>query len=539
MQLLVLGMHRSGTSATARVLNLMGAYVGAEGSLVGPTEENLKGFWERSDVRLLDDEMLAAAGGSWWRPPPPGFADDLRPSRRRRLEMRAREIVHRLEPFRPWAIKDPRLSLVLPLWRPALELPVALIVYRHPLEVARSLERRDELPIAAGIALWEIYNLSALAASATLPRVLVSYEALGADPVATVRRLREELAGLGIDGLRGARERELLGFIDPALYRQRARPGEDEGLLSPSQQALWGRLRDGSALAAAAPSPTAVVAPLAALEGVAPRRRGDAPRAQDPELLAEDLERHCHNLQTLLDWERGERRRLTTQADRLEAGRERAVQRRRLAEARREYDARWLLLEQNQRDAQRLAAIVEDLGEDVLGVLESRSWAAGDFLVNDLLKRLLRRPNRGLPWAPGRALEALASFRRWREEAHRRWHAATAALPDPGTADAGDPEEGLAALRRSSAPLDEALRSSFAELAQLAGWVEQLDRDLDWILDSWRWRAGRALAAGGPVPRRSRRRLAVLHSRGILWGAEARGRQLLGEGGEWLAPAEG
>ena len=55
MQLIVLGMHRSGTSVLARLLNLMGAYFGPEGSSTGANEENHKGFWERRDVRNLND----------------------------------------------------------------------------------------------------------------------------------------------------------------------------------------------------------------------------------------------------------------------------------------------------------------------------------------------------------------------------------------------------------------------------------------------------------------------------------------------------
>ena len=46
MQLIVLGMHRSGTSVLARMLNLMGAYFGAEGASTGASKENPKGFWD-------------------------------------------------------------------------------------------------------------------------------------------------------------------------------------------------------------------------------------------------------------------------------------------------------------------------------------------------------------------------------------------------------------------------------------------------------------------------------------------------------------
>ena len=65
MQVFILGMHRSGTSALARVLNLMGLYFGGENVGTGRSAENIKGFWERRDVRDLNDAILATAGCDW------------------------------------------------------------------------------------------------------------------------------------------------------------------------------------------------------------------------------------------------------------------------------------------------------------------------------------------------------------------------------------------------------------------------------------------------------------------------------------------
>lgn len=51
MQLVILGMHRSGTSGVTRLLNMAGAYFGPPGIATDANEENPKGFWERRDVR--------------------------------------------------------------------------------------------------------------------------------------------------------------------------------------------------------------------------------------------------------------------------------------------------------------------------------------------------------------------------------------------------------------------------------------------------------------------------------------------------------
>src|SRR4029077_11102869 len=67
MQILVLGMHRSGTSVVARLLNTIGLYFAPEGVSTGANQENPKGFWERRDVRVLNDMVLHAAGADWHR----------------------------------------------------------------------------------------------------------------------------------------------------------------------------------------------------------------------------------------------------------------------------------------------------------------------------------------------------------------------------------------------------------------------------------------------------------------------------------------
>ena len=65
MQVFILGMHRSGTSALARVLNLMGLYFGDEEASTGRSAENEKGFWERRDVRMINDSILFTSACDW------------------------------------------------------------------------------------------------------------------------------------------------------------------------------------------------------------------------------------------------------------------------------------------------------------------------------------------------------------------------------------------------------------------------------------------------------------------------------------------
>jgi len=245
MQILVLGMHRSGTSAVSRVLNMMGAYFGPEGISTGFGEQNPKGFWERRDVRKLTDQILHAQSSDWWKPStfdpsamPPEARDPLRGS--------LRELVHSLDANRPWFLKDPRLCLELPLWLEELECPVIVLCYRQPLQVASSLRVRNGFPLAAGIALWERYLLDALRFSAGLPRVLVQHLDLLEEPVATVRRLLAGLEAAGVRGLHEPSEVELTSFIDPKLFRQREGDERLREWLTPFQLELHERLAAGS-----------------------------------------------------------------------------------------------------------------------------------------------------------------------------------------------------------------------------------------------------------------------------------------------------
>jgi len=277
MQIVVLGMHRSGTSMVTGLIHRMGAYFGSEDSATGASAENAKGFWERRDVRDLNDALLWSAGCDWHEVS--RFRPGAVPARaRRRFDAAARRLIGGLDAHRPWVIKEPRLCLLFPLWRPLLEAPACVLVYRCPLAVARSLAKRNGFPLPFGIALWERYVRDALSASAGLPRLLVGYEEVLADPVTACRRLRRRLAGLGVEGLRDPGREEILRFADPSLQHHRDAGGRRQELLNPEQLRLFQALEDGTALDWEDGGATSAEARriLAREEG-----RGGGPRAAD------------------------------------------------------------------------------------------------------------------------------------------------------------------------------------------------------------------------------------------------------------------
>lgn len=271
MQLMVLGMHRSGTSALARVLNLMGVYFGPEGISTGANEENPKGFWERRDVRALNDSTLHAVGCDWDRVS--AFdAGSLPGSVAEEFRTRGSKLILEMDAHRPWFIKEPRLCLLLPLWLQLLEAPVCIHIHRHPVEVAASLLTRNEMPMPVGLALWEKYVSSALAASAGLPAVNVSHHKLMTDPMPEVERLFVALVESGVPGLRMPSNRELGAFIDPKLYRERSSHKELREFAQASQVEMFKTVEAGLSQAQsiiAKPSQE-TIARLAAYESLLP-----------------------------------------------------------------------------------------------------------------------------------------------------------------------------------------------------------------------------------------------------------------------------
>lgn len=184
-------MHRSGTSAITQVLALAGASL-PENVMPGD-EHNAKGYFEPWRIAIFNDQRLRAAGGAWDDP----FIHPYRPldpRDERRWITRATDLFD--EEFagaRHPLMKDPRVSVLAPLWRTVLEdlgLTARVVIpVRHPLEVAGSLAKRDGFPIEKSVLLWVAYLLSAERYSRDLPRAIVPYGGLLSDWRAQVARI--------------------------------------------------------------------------------------------------------------------------------------------------------------------------------------------------------------------------------------------------------------------------------------------------------------------------------------------------------------
>jgi hypothetical protein len=221
--ILVAGMHRSGTSAATRMINLLGADVTRK---LAPPQAgiNERGFWESTAIFPIHDEMLLGLGSAWddSLPLPDGWLESevVRQAKAKLLA----EINADFSNSQVFVVKDPRLARLLPLWLEMLdELGVESIIvvpFRHPLEVAQSLAKRDRLPTAASLLLYTRSNLEVELASRGRPRVLVPYEQLLADWRRFAARLRE-IMGSRLPPPSAAAAAEIDNFLAPDLHHEK------------------------------------------------------------------------------------------------------------------------------------------------------------------------------------------------------------------------------------------------------------------------------------------------------------------------------
>ena len=178
--ILVLGMHRSGTSALAGVLSKLGCEVPAH--QMAPSRSNEKGFFESTAVRDFNEELLTSAGSSW---------DDLTPFHEEWLHSpsapafldRAVSVLEKeLGNAQLFVLKDPRICRLVPFWMEALGRfgctvkPVLTI--RNPLEVGHSLVTKKNFSEPVGQMLWLRHALDAERATRGMVRFHTSFEEL-------------------------------------------------------------------------------------------------------------------------------------------------------------------------------------------------------------------------------------------------------------------------------------------------------------------------------------------------------------------------
>lgn len=185
---IIAGMHRSGTSMITQILQRAGLYLGKEDELLGPSPDNGKGHMENLQFLSLNEKILSKLGGGWDFPPPlvDGWENS---SQLDPLRQEAEKIIKQFDHFPFWGWKDPRNTLLLPFWRTLL--PGVKIIYclRNPVEVAKSLHKRNYFSYPASMNLWLKYNHIFLRSNEASDYIITHYDAWFYHPTEELSRI--------------------------------------------------------------------------------------------------------------------------------------------------------------------------------------------------------------------------------------------------------------------------------------------------------------------------------------------------------------
>lgn len=216
----VLGMHRSGTSAIAHALSLLGVDLGSK--LHPPGFDNPKGFWEDSEVVAINEDLLKAINSSYdqldlaW----DGVFGDQ--DAINDLRIRATSLLsERLATHTIWGFKDPRTCRLIRFWKPIIESSGAecrvVLALRNPLSSAISLQKRNGLPIEKGCFLWLQHVLPSVLDPLGKKTVAVDYDLLMQSPFEQLTRIAKGL-GFGLASEDDAQVAEYVqDFLDDGL----------------------------------------------------------------------------------------------------------------------------------------------------------------------------------------------------------------------------------------------------------------------------------------------------------------------------------
>ncbi|MCC4288862.1 hypothetical protein [Vreelandella aquamarina] len=212
--IVVLGMHRSGTSAITGALEKMGVVLPQE--LMPPTEDNPKGYFEGLRVMQINDAALSDLQSNW---------DDTRFSLfitdqliEKYLPEVKRFIQEEFFYSKVFALKDPRMCITFPLWeRALLELGIEIkvvIPYRNPFEVARSLKKRNDFSTEKSLLLWAKHLLFAEKYSRKYSRFFIGFDQLIAKTAYVLPKLSEFV---GVELSQEAMASVKDEFLEPSL----------------------------------------------------------------------------------------------------------------------------------------------------------------------------------------------------------------------------------------------------------------------------------------------------------------------------------
>ena len=252
-------MHRSGTSATARLMQRAGVDLGTR--LLAPTLDNTLGYYEDVEFCDLNLALVAAGVGDDGQSHPDwAFADRIVPSRLAPLRPRAAKLMaDRGEREHPWGFKDPRTAVLLDFYDDLAPDARYLFVYRAPWEVLTSLMSVQARPLhgRADVAVhaWTLYNARLLEFREQHPErtVLVHVDAVARRPEAVIRLVQAQAVTPKLDGAAAGD-----AFVGRLLLRSEVSSALAELLAAdhPEAMEVYARLEAAADIASLEPAPS-------------------------------------------------------------------------------------------------------------------------------------------------------------------------------------------------------------------------------------------------------------------------------------------
>ncbi|MGP7735181.1 hypothetical protein [Oceanimonas smirnovii] len=215
----VLGMHRSGTSALTRSLQVLGVDLG-DNLLPANAQVNAKGFWEDREILQFNVELMSVLGLDWDNlaiiSPELCNSEQVRVYVPGAVALLKKKMQHTA----CFGLKDPRMSVLLPFWKQVFDLlgldVFYIIAARHPLSIVQSLAKRDNMLPEQTLPLWQNYMLSCLWYTRGERCLVVEYENILKAPEQQLLRL-SALTGLTFDAKSDAFKLYASDFISPEL----------------------------------------------------------------------------------------------------------------------------------------------------------------------------------------------------------------------------------------------------------------------------------------------------------------------------------
>ncbi|MHA1575381.1 MAG: sulfotransferase family protein [Alphaproteobacteria bacterium] len=211
----ILGMHRSGTSALTSILNIAGLELGE--NLFPANFCNPKGFFEDNEAKDINDNFLFLSNSAWYK------TEKLKLKKTRLVAFTKKRIKaflqDRFQNREMFGLKDPRLCRTLPLWQEVLSemdiQPLYVMVVRNPLEVAKSLEKRNNLDEKISLDAWFQHTLEAERYTRSGNRIVISYDETLNNPINVIKKVSKKFE-IRLDSSKKTEEK-LDDFLDIKL----------------------------------------------------------------------------------------------------------------------------------------------------------------------------------------------------------------------------------------------------------------------------------------------------------------------------------